>query len=157
LTGGPEITLVSDENVHVASQSGNLFEIQARFRDGGDVNGIQGEMMSPIEYYPAVRLPKGSVFVVRTTSLVEFEERTRENAGTQNDATMQEKPLSTKERNTLLTIIAALCDYSNIDFKARGASAQITAMTQEIGAEVSDDTIRKVLTKIPDAIETRMK
>lgn len=68
-----------------------------------------------------------------------------------------DKPLRTTERNTLLTIIAALCDYSDIDPKGRGAAVQIAKMTEEIGATVTDETIRKVLEKIPDALEARMK
>jgi len=69
----------------------------------------------------------------------------------------EEKLLSTNERNTLLTIIAALCDYSAIKHQERGAASQIATMTQEIGAAVTDDTIRKALAKIPGALETRMK
>jgi hypothetical protein len=68
-----------------------------------------------------------------------------------------DKPLKTTERYTLLTIIAALCDYSDIDPKGRGAAVQIAKMTEEIGAKVTDETIRKVLEKIPDALEARMK
>jgi hypothetical protein len=70
---------------------------------------------------------------------------------------MVEKPLSTTERNTLLTIIAALCDYSDIKHQGRGVSVQISKMTDEIGAKVTDDTIRDVLTKIPDALLARTK
>lgn len=68
-----------------------------------------------------------------------------------------EKPLSTTERNTLLTIIAALCEYSAIKYQERGAASQIAKMTEELGAVVTDDTIRKALAKIPDALETRKK
>lgn len=71
--------------------------------------------------------------------------------------TTEEKPIFTTERNTLLTIIAALCDYSAIKYQERGAASQIANLTQEIGAAVTDDTIRKVLAKIPEALETRMK
>lgn len=66
-------------------------------------------------------------------------------------------PLKTQERNTLLTIIAALCDYSAIKHQERGAASQIAKMTEEIGASVTDDTVRKVLARIPGALETRMK
>jgi hypothetical protein len=69
----------------------------------------------------------------------------------------EEKPLQTTERNTLLTIIAALCDYSAIKHQERGAASQIVKMTEEIGAVVSVDTVRRALEKIPDALETRMK
>jgi len=68
-----------------------------------------------------------------------------------------EKMLTTTERNTLLTIIAALCDYSAIKHQERGAAGLIAKMAEEIGAPVTDDTIRKTLAKIPDALEARMK
>lgn len=68
-----------------------------------------------------------------------------------------DKPLLATERTTLLTIIAALCDYSAINHKERGAATQIAKMTEEIGAPVSDDAIREALKKISNAIESRMK
>lgn len=67
------------------------------------------------------------------------------------------KPLARRPRNTLLTIINALCEYSNIDIKSRGAAAQIAKLTQELGADISEETILKYLKEIPDAVETRMK
>jgi hypothetical protein len=70
---------------------------------------------------------------------------------------MVDKAMTTTERNTLLTIIAGLCDYSDIKYQERGAAGQIAKMTEEVGAPVTDDTIRKVLKKIPDALESRMK
>ncbi len=68
-----------------------------------------------------------------------------------------DKPLNTTERNTLLTIIAALCNYSDIKHQERGAAGQIAKLTVDIGAEVSEDTILTALKKIPNALETRMK
>lgn len=70
---------------------------------------------------------------------------------------MVDKAMTTTERNTLLTIIAALCDYSDIKYQERGAAGQIVKMTEEIGAPVTDDTIRNVFGKIPDALESRKK
>lgn len=70
---------------------------------------------------------------------------------------MVEKGLASTERNTLLIIIAALCDYSAIKIDDRGASSQIAKLTEEIGATVSDDTLRRWLKAIPDAMATRMK
>ena len=72
-------------------------------------------------------------------------------------ATPAEKPLTTNERNTLLTIIAALCDYSDIDWTVRGVAGQIAKLTDEIGAPVTDDTVRKWLELIPGALERRKK
>lgn len=68
-----------------------------------------------------------------------------------------EKPLKTTERDTLLTIIAALCNYSAIKHDVRGAANQIAKLTEELGAMVSEDTVRRALGKIPAALESRMK
>jgi len=65
--------------------------------------------------------------------------------------------LATTERNTLLVIIAALCKYSEIDLDERGATTNVAQRTDDIGAPVSDDTVRKVLGQIPDALATRKK
>ncbi len=101
-------------------------------------------------YYPAGTLPKDSVQVVRTESLRQFEQSLND-AGTGVDA-----PMSTNERTTLLIIIATLCDYSDTKLE-RGVAGKIAKMTEEIGAAITDDTIRKVLEKIPDALERRQK
>lgn len=68
-----------------------------------------------------------------------------------------EKPLKTTERASLLTIIAALCNYSDIKYQERGAAKQIAQLTEEIGAAVSDDTVRRALEKIHGALESRKK
>lgn len=102
-------------------------------------------------YFPAGGLPKDAVIVVRTEDLREFEQSVN---GVPRGA---EKQVSTTERNTLLTIIAALCDYSAIKIDERGAASQIAKLTEEIGATVSDDTVRRWLKAIPDALATRMK
>lgn len=70
---------------------------------------------------------------------------------------MVDKALTATERNTLLTIIAALCKHHELDPQARGAAQRIMKMTDDLGAHVDDETIRKHLAKIPDALETRMK
>lgn len=102
-------------------------------------------------YYSRDGLPADSVLVVRTEALRVFEESV--NAATSS----VDKPMAPSERNSLLTIIAALCDYSAIKHQERGVAIQIAKMTDEIGAPVSDDTVRRVLSKIPDALESRMK
>lgn len=68
-----------------------------------------------------------------------------------------ENPIGTTERNTLLTIIAALCNYSAIKHQDRGAAMQIAKLTEQLGTAVSDDTVRRALSKIPEALETRTK
>lgn len=100
-------------------------------------------------FVPAPGLPPDSFLVVRTAALSEFEQSICE------ASTKQEKPLQAKERNTLLTIIAALCNYSDIDPAGRNSAQQITGLVHEIGASVTDETVRGVLDKIPDAVERR--
>jgi hypothetical protein len=67
------------------------------------------------------------------------------------------KALGKRERDTLLTIIAAFCKFESIDPKERGLAAKIAQWTQDLGAPVTDDTIRAVLAQIPDAVDSRMK
>lgn len=69
----------------------------------------------------------------------------------------QDTPLNANERNSLLVIIATLCDYSNIKINERGAAAQIAKMTDKLGSPVSADTIGRVIGKISDALESRKK
>jgi hypothetical protein len=68
-----------------------------------------------------------------------------------------DKPLHTRERRTLLVIIASLCELARIKFDMRGAAQKIKTATEVIGAPVDDGTIDKVLRAIPEALETRMK
>lgn len=68
-----------------------------------------------------------------------------------------DRPLTTRQRRTLLTIIAAFCKYEGIDPKARGAVAQIVQMTEDLSVPISNDTVRAALKEIPDALEARMK
>ena len=67
----------------------------------------------------------------------------------------EDRPLATRKRNTLLAIIAALCEYSAIKFNERGVACQRSRLTQELGAHVSDDTVRAWLKKIHEALATR--
>jgi hypothetical protein len=68
-----------------------------------------------------------------------------------------EKPLSTTERNTLLVLIAALCTKASIDSKSRTAASEIARLTDDLGARVSDDTVRNILKQLPDALGARIK
>ncbi|PSV19683.1 hypothetical protein C0W44_14135 [Photobacterium leiognathi subsp. mandapamensis] len=68
-----------------------------------------------------------------------------------------EEELSAKERNTLLTLIGALCNELNIDLSVRGVTASVQAMTELAGTPISDDTIRKILKEVPTAQERRQK
>ena len=73
-------------------------------------------------------------------------------------AVEQEKPLNTRERNTLLTIIAALCKEATIDYNTASKAANlIQGAAAELGVNIGETTIEGHLKKIPDALENRMK
>lgn len=69
-----------------------------------------------------------------------------------------EKPLHTKERQTLLIIIAALAKEAKLDVeKASKTAILISRATQNLGAYVSENAISDKLKQIPDALESRSK
>lgn len=79
-------------------------------------------------------------------------------SGDQTVLQTTEKPLSARERDTLLTIIAALAKGARINVDSPGKAAlSIEGMTDELGAHVSKRAIEDHLKKIPDALRTRMK
>jgi len=106
--------------------------------------------MAKFDYIPLINFPENSSLVIKTKSLREFETLI-------NLENNLEKPLATTERNSLLIIIAALLKYESIDPAGRETTSEILRMTEDLGAPVSDDTIRNVLKKIPDALDSRRK
>lgn len=103
---------------------------------------------------------KDPISSIAGRGLLEIERESFDKWVTENfaDASpLPDKGLSTTERNTLLTIIAALCKHSRIDPKERGVPQRIMKMTDDLGAHVDDGTIIRHLKSIPDALESRMK
>lgn len=72
-------------------------------------------------------------------------------------ASKVDRPLTTRSRRTMLTIIGSLCNKSGIDYKARGAAQRLREITEETGVPIDDGTISKILSEIQDAYESRMK
>jgi hypothetical protein len=68
-----------------------------------------------------------------------------------------QQKFSQKEKNTLLILIAALCKEAKIDPDVRGVSSAIRELTEQIGAPVGDDTIKKVLGQLQAAIDSRSR
>jgi len=73
------------------------------------------------------------------------------------DAVKIDKDLKTTERNSLLRIIAALCHKSGIKPSDHGSAVRIAKLTEDIGATVTDDTVRKVLGQVIKVVEMPMK
>jgi hypothetical protein len=102
-------------------------------------------------YFPSGGLGEHDyVFVIRTNELNRF-------IKSLEDTPPEEKALTSKERNSLLVLIGALCKEVNIDPKQRGVAASLVAMTELVGAPLTDDTIRKILSQIEPAIDSRSK
>lgn len=71
---------------------------------------------------------------------------------------MRDTGLKTRERNTLLAIIAALCKEARIDYaKPAAAAATIKNVTMLMGMNVGETTIEEHLKRIPEAIEARSR
>jgi len=145
LTNGPTVDLQCFDGAFVTRPDGSICQLQDHFKEGND--GI----LKGTSYYPAFGLPLDSVLVVRTKALIEFEQ---EISGVQANI---EKPLSATERNTLLVMIAALCKKSGIAPQDRTSASQVARLVDDIGGSVSDETIRKALKQIPDAVARRGK
>lgn len=74
------------------------------------------------------------------------------------DAEMLERPLLTRERNVLLTIVAALCKDAGYDTsKAAKTAGLIESTAAKMGLAIGDSTIEGHLKKIPEALAARMK
>lgn len=145
LTGGPVISLTNLFGAFLQKDS-VVCEIHERFQNSGSES--KAENFSSRNFFHPSELPENSVLVVRQSALsgflCEFEGST-------------EKPLKSKERNSLLIMIAALCKEAEIDYEQRGISSAIQHLTEKIGAPLSDDTIRKVVKQLHGALDTRSK
>ena len=102
-------------------------------------------------YFPSGGLDEHDyVLVVKTKELTRFIQSLE-------DTPSEAKPLTSKERNSLLVLLGAVCKHSDIDPSQRGIATSLVAMTELIGAPLTDDTIRKILNQIEAAIESRSK
>lgn len=71
---------------------------------------------------------------------------------------LTEDSLSTRERNTLLSIIAVLCKEAKLDYRKSAKTAgMIQSTAAGMGLSIGESTIEGHLKKIPDAVATRMK
>jgi hypothetical protein len=125
-----------ERSTHTAINADSFRALQA------DRDALQARLDKAKEVYKALKSDRDAIVVERDALLAK--------AG-------DGKPLATTERNTLLVLIAALCKQAKIDYKERGISGAIVKATEEVGAPVTDDTIRKILNQISDALESRSK
>ncbi|MEG1767039.1 MAG: hypothetical protein RR311_01120 [Comamonas sp.] len=77
---------------------------------------------------------------------------------TREDSGEVEKVVGTRERTTLLTVIAALAEAAKISLVTPSKSAEIIAgMTERMGTPVAKRTIEEHLKKVPDALDRKSR
>ena len=142
LTAGPEVTNVDIGGAFVEGRDGQLFQLQECFKKSEDKLD---------SLFPAGGLPEDSVLIVRTEALRTFEQSI---SGAPADV---DRPLATRERRTLLTVIRALCDECKIVPGAYGAAKRIAGATDRLGASVSDSKIGTIFEQLEEAVDARKK
>jgi hypothetical protein len=68
-----------------------------------------------------------------------------------------DRPLETRQRRTLLTIIAALCNSKTIDPADKNTPGWVSDRLELMGALVSAETIKKLFDEIPEALESKTR
>jgi DNA polymerase/3'-5' exonuclease PolX len=66
-----------------------------------------------------------------------------------------DRPLNTRERNTLLTIIAALLNKLDINFADSGQARRVEEMVRDIDAKISSKSILNVFKQLPNGVAAR--
>lgn len=137
--GAQELDLHNIDGTFLCRPDGTYANLHEKF--GPDVDG----------FYPADGLPDESVLVFRPEELNRFVVEIY-------NPQRSEKPLETKERNTLLTIIAALCQDAGHDYARPSKTALAIQSTLDgMGISLGESTIRGHLKDIANALESRMK
>lgn len=156
LAGGPDYTMVSLDGALVASSAGELYQLLAHFSDNEHFD--KQKLRAPYEhaenFYPSGSLPDDCVFVVRTAALSELLTSLASTERARADA----KPLTTTERNTLLTIIGVLADAANFDVTAPSKSAEAIVNAAALsGITLSRTGVANHLRAVVVATGTRKK
>ncbi len=164
LTGGPEVTLINTDGTFVSRPDGTVCQIQEypASKPSPDPSNIpvtransNKELIEAVIArrgvpYPAGALPPGSVLVVRTSALLQLE------AAIAQPEPATERPIETRERNTLLGIIGALADMPRVNIKKPSAAARkIETKTIQMEARISARAIENHLHRVLEALEIK--
>lgn len=105
---------------------------------------------------------RNSQFEEAKKKIPELEERIRqieiERDGLQKSFDILKKnngEIGQRRKNTLLIVIASLCDIAKINPYDWGVSQIIMEASERIGARVSDDTIRNIMNETQQALESK--
>lgn len=150
IAANEESESISLDGAMLVGEDGKLWQLMEHYSRCDKNFKPEKPWGNPNNFYPNFALPEESQLVISKRELEKFEAQFLE-------PELETKPLLSTERNTLLIIIAALCESSGIKHQERGVAAEIARMTERLGASITDDTIRLVLKKIPDALGSRAK
>ena len=150
LIGGPEVTMTNIEGTFLNRGDGAWAALQEQFEDRTVTDADGRKKTVKGSYYPAGGLGTDCTRVIRTSEILALQSRL--------DGTALDKPLATRERDTLLTIIAALCRDAGHDYTKHAKTAGLIQGTAaQMGVSIGETTIEGHLKKIPNALGTRMK
>lgn len=137
------------ERIYVSTKEMELWEVIV-----GDTSASAEPDASEEEHAAAERISQLRLEVRRTA----FRLYIYGKDSNQRDGNTKEKVLATRERTSLLAIIAALASEADIDIKSPSKSAQtIENITQRLGSRVAARTIEEHLKRVPDALERLSK
>jgi hypothetical protein len=150
LIGGPEVTVINIEGTFLNRSDGTWAALQEQLEDRTIVDADGTKKKIKGSYYPAGGLGTDCTRVVRTSEILTLQSKL--------DGAAPDRPLSNRERDTLLTIIAVLCKDAGYDFTRHAKTAGLIQSTAAMmGISIGESTIEGHLKKIPDALATRMK
>lgn len=150
LVRGPAVDLDLLGGALVRDAAGNYWCLQDTFGTMvlTDSAGTRREIKNA--HSPSVRLPDDGVLVVRTKAL--------QSLISPSIRSEIDKPLSTRERNNLLSVIAILCDDAKTDYKKPSAAATALKSTAEkLNISVGETTIRDILKQVANVVEHKLK
>jgi hypothetical protein len=89
------------------------------------------------------------------TAVIEMERLKKEVSTVSAELTDLDRPGWPRERRTMLTIMAALCRLAKVKYAERGEAKKIELESEEMGAPVTDDTIRKYFEQIQKTVKIK--
>jgi hypothetical protein len=144
LTGGPAVELIGLDGAFVNRADG----VWCQLHDKDEYGKCTREERERF-FFPAGRLPDDAVLVVRTAALRQLERSIAEPAAT-------ERSLETRERTSLLTIIAALAEAAGLSLEHPSKTAQvIERLTETRGTRLSARAIENHITRARQLTQTR--
>lgn len=158
MTSGPPIELVNFSGCFV-QRGDDVCRLMTAVDWGDELNLFTDRQpkQKPLEYVYAGELPGNCVWGIRTEALTEYLAMLSKTSKTGHPAELGEKSLSSKERYSLLILLAAVCKMAKLDYDQRGVAGAVVKAAEEMGVSITDDTVRKYFKEIREAVAIRSK